>query len=223
MAPPLFCDPAITCSSRTPTTSSQVSFTFTNLPTAGSVAEQVDLGAFAEHADGGAAGVVGVVEELAFGKVQAVDDGVGGLRLRRAPEYRGKAWAERAAGCSVAAGGEGFERFDIGFEDADVALRESGGGAAALLELFVAGGGAGIDEDVAHAQLLDEAQGLLARAGADGQHADDGTDTEDDAERGEQGARLLGAQVARTAWPRSETRIIGRGPSWRRRIGACRF
>ena len=43
IAPPLDCDPAISCSCSTPTTCIQVSFTFTNLPTAGAVAQQVDL------------------------------------------------------------------------------------------------------------------------------------------------------------------------------------
>ena len=43
------------------------------------VAEEVDLGAFAEDADGGASGIVGLIEELAFGEVEAVDDAVGGL------------------------------------------------------------------------------------------------------------------------------------------------
>src|SRR6202034_1767379 len=42
----------------------------------GAVAEQVDLGGFAEHADGGAGGVVGLVEEFALGQMQAVDSAV---------------------------------------------------------------------------------------------------------------------------------------------------
>src|ERR1039458_9014058 len=66
---------------------------------------------------------------------------------------------------------------------------------SALLEFLLAGGGAGFDEDVADAELLDEAEGFLAGAGADGEHADDAADAEDDAEGGEQGAGLLGAEV----------------------------
>src|ERR1019366_5735123 len=40
-----------------------------------------------------------------------------------------------------------------------------------------------------------EAKGFLAGAGADGEHANDAADAEDDAEGGEQGAGLLGAEV----------------------------
>ena len=69
------------------------------------------------------------------------------------------------------------------------------GRAAALLEFLLAGGGAGIDEDVADAELFNEAEGLLAGAGADGEHADDAAHAEDDAESGEESATLLGAQV----------------------------
>src|ERR1022692_544786 len=83
----------------------------------------------------------------------------------------------------------------MGAVAADVAVGETGGGAAALLEFLLAGGGAGFDEDVADAELLDEAEGFLAGAGADGEHADDAADAEDDAEGGEQGAGLLGAEV----------------------------
>ena len=94
-----------------------------------------------------------------------------------------------------AAGGDRLDRFDIGLEDADVAVGEAGRGAAALLKFLLAGGGARIDQDVAHAQLLDEAQGLFLGAGADGQHPDDRADAEDDAQGREQRARLLRAQV----------------------------
>ena len=129
----------------------------------GAVAEEVDLGAFAEDADGGAGGVVGLVEELAFGEVQAVDDAVGGLDAVEFGDVAG-GLGQDARGMQGAAGGEGFEGFDVGFEDADVAVGESGGGAAALLEFLLAGGGAGFDEDVADAELLDEAEGFLAGA-----------------------------------------------------------
>src|ERR1035441_9729423 len=57
---------------------------------------------------------------------------------------------------------------------------ERGGGAAALLEFLLAGGGAGFDEDVADAELLDEAEGFLAGAGADGEHADDAADAREE-------------------------------------------
>ena len=99
------------------------------------------------------------------------------------------------AGCKRPPGGESLEILDVGVEDADVAVVRAGGRAAALLHFRLAGGGAGIDEDVADAELLDEAERFLACAGADGEHTDDGADAEDDAEGGEEGAGLLGAQV----------------------------
>src|ERR1019366_4742251 len=67
--------------------------------------------------------------------------------------------------------------------------------AAALLQFFLAGGGPRFHQHIAHAQLLDEPQGFLARAGADGQHADHRADAENDAQRGQQRARFLGAQI----------------------------
>src|ERR1017187_9519052 len=214
----------------------------------GSVAEEVDFGAFTEDADGGARGVVGLIEELAFGEVEAVDDGVGGLDAIEFGDIAG-GFGEDAGGVKGFAGGEGFEGFDVGFEDADVAVGEAWGGAAALLEFLLAGGGAGFDEDVADAELLDEAEGFLAGAGTDGEHADDAADAEDDTEGGEQGTGLLGAEVGagradvgeKDHWGppggekaaalraagklkhapplrRRKTRAIGRGPSWRRSV-----
>src|ERR1035437_6628272 len=135
----------------------------------------------------------------------------------------------RGGGVEATAGGEGFEGFDIGFEDADVTGGESGGGAAALLKFLLAGGGAGFDEDVADAELLYEAERFLAGAGANGEHTDDAADAEDDAEGGEQGSGLLGAEVGDglaevgekdhrelaggSACPTFEKKIIWRGPS----------
>jgi hypothetical protein len=79
-----------------------------------------------------------------------------------------------------------------------LALGEAGRGTATLLELLLAGGGAGFHQDVANAELLDEAQGFLAGAGADGQHANHGADAEDNAQSREQGAGLLGAEVGQS-------------------------
>src|ERR1017187_4892669 len=160
----------------------------------GSIAEEVDLGALAEDADGGARGVVGGVEELAFGQVEAVNDGVGGLDAIEFGDIAG-GFGKDAGGVQGFAGGEGLEGFDVGFEDTDIAVGETWGRAAALLEFLLAGGGAGIDQDVADAELFNEAEGFLAGAGADGEHADDAADAEDDAEGSEQSAGLLGAQV----------------------------
>ena len=94
-----------------------------------------------------------------------------------------------------AARGEQFESVDISAQNARVAIGEAGGRAAALLELLTAGGGPGIDQDIADAELFDEAEGFLFRARADGEHSNDGADTEDDAQSGEQGASLLGPQI----------------------------
>ena len=103
------------------------------------------------------------IEELAFGEAEAVDDGVGRAHAVELGDVAG-GLGQHAGGVHGAAGGERFERFDVGLEDAHVALGEPGRGAAALLEFLLAGGGARIDEDVAHAELLDEAERfLLAR------------------------------------------------------------
>ncbi len=160
----------------------------------GSVAEEIDLGTFTEDADGGAGGVVGLIEELALGEVEAVDDAVGRLDAVEFGDIAG-GLGEDARGMHGAARGKGLEGLDIGVEDADVAGGESGRGAAALLKFLLAGGRAGFDEDVAHAELFDEAQRFLAGTAADGEHADDAADAEDDAEGGEQGAGFLSAQV----------------------------
>src|ERR1039458_1890727 len=88
-----------------------------------------------------------------------------------------------------------FDGFDVGLENADVAIGKTGRRFAALLQGFHTGGGPRIDEDVAHAKLLDEAERLLLGAGANGQHPDHGANAEDDAEGGEQGAGLLRPQV----------------------------
>ena len=91
-----------------------------------------------------------------------------------------------------------FEGFDVGVEDADIALGEAGRGTAPLLEFLLAGGGPGFHQDVANAELLDEAQGFLARAGADGQHANHRAYAEDNAQSRQQGPRLLGAEVGQS-------------------------
>ena len=99
----------------------------------GIVAEQVDLGAFAEHADGGAGGVVGFVEEAAFGQMQAVDDAVGRAHAVKLRNFA-RGFGKHARGVEGAARGESFEIFDVGLEDADIAIGEAGRGAAALLQ-----------------------------------------------------------------------------------------
>ena len=78
---------------------------FDEFAESGIVAKQVDLGAFAEHADGGASGVVGFVEEAAFGQMQTMDDGVCGAHADKAPEFRARVSEARARG-----GGNGGRR-----------------------------------------------------------------------------------------------------------------
>jgi len=51
---------------------------------------------------------------------------------------------------------------------------------------------------------------------------DDAAGTEDDAEGSEEGAVFWARRLAK-AWPRSEKRIIGRGPSWRCRVVSHRI
>jgi hypothetical protein len=102
---------------------------------------------------------------------------------------------QHAGGMHGAAGGELVQVFDIGFQDADIAIGKAGRSPAPLLQLGLAGGGTRLDEKIANAQLLDEAQRFLLRAGPDGEHADHRADAEHDTERGQQRARLLRAQV----------------------------
>src|ERR1019366_2829466 len=94
----------------------------------GSVAEEVDLGALAE--------------------VEAVNDAVGGLDAIEFGDLAG-GFGKDAGGVEGFAGGEGLKGFDVGFEDTDIAVGETWGRAAALLEFLLAGGRAGIDQDVA--------------------------------------------------------------------------
>ena len=93
------------------------------------------------------------------------------------------------------AGGESLEILDVGFEDANIAIVEALRGAAALLHFRIAGGGAGIDQNIADAKLFDEAERFLACAGADGEHADHRADAKYDAQSGEEGPGFLRAEV----------------------------
>ena len=90
---------------------------------------------------------------------------------------------------------EHLEPGDVGFEDARVALGKSRRRAPPLLQLLAAGGRPRLDQNVAHAELFDEPQRLLARAGADGEHADHRADAEHDAQRGQQRPDRLRPQV----------------------------
>ena len=72
---------------------------------------------------------------------------------------------------------------------------QAGGDLAHLLQRLVVGRLARLDDQVAHAKLLDERHDFLLRAGADRQHRDDRRDAEDHAEHRQQRAQLVRAQV----------------------------
>src|SRR4051812_48225923 len=90
---------------------------------------------------------------------------------------------------------EHLDGVDVRAEDADVAVVQSLRGLTAFEKLVAIHSLTGVDQDVADAELLDETQRLLARAGADGEHPDDRADAEDDAQRCQYGARLLRTQI----------------------------
>ena len=66
---------------------------------------------------------------------------------------------------------------------------------AHLLQRLVVGRLARFDDQVAHAELLDERHHFLLRAGADRQHRDDRRDAEDHAEHRQQRSQLVRAEV----------------------------
>ncbi len=158
------------------------------------VAQQADLGGFAEHADCAAGGVVLLVEEAAFDYVQAVNDGVGRPHTVQLRNLVGRL-GQHARGTQRAPGRQRFQLLDVGRQDAHVAVGESRRIAAALLQFLLAGGGPRLHQHIAYPQLFNEAQGFLARTGADGQHADHRAHAENDTQRGQQRTRFLGAQV----------------------------
>ena len=87
----------------------------------GSVAQEIDLGAFAEDAGlGGAGGVVGLIKEFAFGKVEAVNDGVRRLNAIEFRDVESQASVGTRAGCGALRAERVSEHFDVGFEDTDV-------------------------------------------------------------------------------------------------------
>ena len=94
---------------------------------------------------------------------------------------------------ALARGGRGDAR-DARADAAQVALGQAGRGLPRLLERLEVGGFPCLDDDVAHAELLDERQHLLLRAGADRHHRDDRRDAEDHPEHREQGAQLVREQ-----------------------------
>ena len=94
--------------------------------------------------------------------------------------------------------------------------RQPGRQLAHLLQRLVVGRLARLDDQVAHAELLDERHHLLLRAGADRQHGDDGRHAEDHAEHRQQRAQLVRAQVVE---PLLRARAACRGRDARRADG----
>ena len=159
------------------------------------VAQQVHLGAFAQHADGGAGGIVRLVEETGLrpGAGCGSRHRTGARRIVRA--CRAPAWEARArdAWCGARRAVSSASMFACRMRTSRSESPGEDGGAAGTPRWLAAG--PRIDQHIAHAQLLDEAQRLLAGAGADGQHADHRADAEHDAQRRQQRSRLLGAQI----------------------------
>ena len=84
---------------------------------------------------------------------------------------------------------------DVGADGAQVLEGETGRDLAQLLKRLLVGRLARLDDQVAHAEVLDERHHLLLRAGANRQHRDHGGDAEDHAEHGQQRAQLVDEQV----------------------------
>ena len=167
---------------------------FHELAGTSTVAEDCDLGLFAEDTDGSGGKVVVLVEEATFRQFPRVDGRIGGSYAEEFREVR-RGIRKDLRGVHAAASGDHLEIVNIGFEYADVALGKAGRRPAALLQFLIAGGGARFDQEVANAEGFDETQGLLASAGADREHADDGTNSEDDTQRGEQRSCLLSPEI----------------------------
>ena len=87
------------------------------------------------------------------------------------------------------------EAADVRLDHAQVLERQARRQLPDLLQRLPIGRLARLDDDVAHAQLLDERNHLLPRAGADRQHRHDRRHAEDHAEHRQQRAQLVRAQV----------------------------
>jgi hypothetical protein len=160
----------------------------------GAVTQHVDLRRLPEHANSFGPAVVRFAQESAFHETQRVN----GLKARaHAHEARVRPvrLRQNAGGEERSAGRDQFNGVDVRLQNAHVAFSKTGRDAPPLLQLLIVGGRLGIDENVADAELFDELQRLLTRAGADRQHADHAAHAEDNAHRGEQGAQLLRAQI----------------------------
>ena len=154
------------------------------------IAEQVDFGRFAEHADGRRTGVVFLVEEAALHHPETVDPEVIGLHadqqgrlLRRLGKHfeRFETLARRQC----------LQALDVFGNGAEVAEREPWRDPAAGLQLVAVDRFLGFDDDVVDAQQVDVAHHLFLRAGGDGKHGHHRAHAEDHAEHGEQAAQLV--------------------------------
>src|SRR3569833_1262982 len=95
----------------------------------------------------------------------------------------------------TAASREQIDLVNARLQNADVALGEPRGRSTPLLKLLFAPGWVRFDEQVVNTELLDEAHRFFTGAGADREHADDRTDAEDNAERGENRTRFLAPEI----------------------------
>ena len=179
--------------------------------------EQRRLRAFAEHRHRRGALVLAFVEEAPRREPQVADRNVGrrdavhrrhiALRLRQHLR-RLEALARRRRA----------HPFHRRADDAVVLERQPWRRAPHLSERLRIGRLARLDDDVAHAELLDERHHLLLRAGANRQHRDDGRDAEDHAEHRQQRAQLVDAEVVEP-----ELQILKPGAELRLRIAKkCR-
>src|SRR5581483_6266284 len=167
---------------------------FYKLPDRRIVAQHVHFGGFPQNAYQSAAVIVGFVEKPAFGELQAVDRAVGRPDPIEVRDILGRL-RQRSGRMQRPARGHQFHGIDICLQNTHVPFGKPRRGTAALLQFFLAHGRAGVDQDISHAKLLDEAQRFLARTGPDRHHADHRAHAEYDSQGGKQRASLLSAQI----------------------------
>ncbi len=157
-------------------------------------AEERRGGAFAQHGDGRRRLGLGVGEEAAvdelqvgdalIGRADAVDDRRVALRARQ--ELRRREPLARRRRRDVVE-----VRLDHAIVPEGQARREL----PHLLHDLIVGRLARLDDQVAHAELLDERHDFLLRAGADREHRDDRRHAEDHPHHREERSQLVRAQV----------------------------
>src|SRR5262249_24927094 len=103
----------------------------------------------------------------------------------------------------------------VGLDDPQILEREARRQLPHFLQRLAVGRLARLDDQVAHAELLDERHHFLLRAGADREHGDHGRHAEDHAQHREQRPQLVRAQVLE---PEAELGQDVRGPEMRTRV-----